>query len=91
MFRVLNDFIDKMIEKPLDKGQDVEKDVVKIVGHSDIVDFYNKHETAFDERKDLRKSLIDSILVNVSTTTPNEIFRVGLMFDDGSGRFYFMQ
>lgn len=91
LFSIYDQFAKKMIKRTMSAGHDAQESVANTVGDSSILKFYQKHafKICFEGNKYAAK-MIDLYFKHVATPSFEDSNRVGLMFSDGSGNYYFI-
>lgn len=91
LFSIFDQFTKKMIKRTMNLGIVAQGSVANTVGESSIMKFYQKEAFQICFKGDaFVEGMIDLCFKHVDTPSFEDIIRVGLMFSNGSGSYYFI-
>lgn len=94
LYTIYDDFVNKMIERLALKGSEAVNDSVKFIRNVNIIECHQKKalEVIFGwsgMRNEL-KNAISMCLMETPEIAVDQLVRIGLMFDDGTGKLHFI-
>lgn len=88
LFTIYDEYVKKMFVKLAQKGSEAENDLVMFVRNIAINKFHQ--QKAFEITKEFKNATINKFFSSMPELSVEQLVRIGLMFDDGTGNIHFV-